>query len=81
MLYVTTRGKYDAFTAARTMNLDRGPDGGLFIPFRLPQLTRDEIIALGSKTFGQNVADILNLFFSTRLSGWDVDMTIGRSPV
>lgn len=81
MLYVTTRGKYDAFTAARTMNLDRGPDGGLFIPFHLPQFTRDEIIALGSKTFGQNVADILNLFFSTRLSGWDVDMTIGRSPV
>ena len=81
MLYVTTRGKHDAFTAARTMNLDRGPDGGLFIPFRLPQFTRDEIIALGGKTFGQNVADILNLFFSTKLSGWDVDMTIGRSPV
>jgi threonine synthase len=81
MLYVTTRSKHDVFTAARTMNLDRGPDGGLFIPFHLPQLSRDEIAALGSKSFGQNVADILNLFFSTKLTGWDVDMAIGRSPV
>lgn len=81
MLYITTRSKNDAYTAARTMNLDRGPDGGLFIPFRLPEFSKDEIIALGSRSFGQNVADILNLFFSTKLSGWDVDMAIGRSPV
>ena len=78
---MTTRSKNDAYTAARTMNLDRGPDGGLFIPFRLPQYSVEEISALGSKSFGQNVADILNLFFSTKLSGWDVDMSVGRSPV
>lgn len=81
VLYVTTRSRNDAYTAARTMNLDRGPDGGLFVPFRLPQFSREEIAALGTKSFGQNVADILNLFFSTKLSGWDVDMAIGRSPV
>lgn len=81
VLYVTTRSKHDVFTAARTMNLDRGPDGGLFIPFRLPQFSREEIAALRNLSFGQNVADILNLFFSTKLSGWDVDMAIGRSPV
>lgn len=81
MLYVTTRTKNDAFTAARAMNLDRGPDGGLFIPFHLPVFTRQEINALGEKSFGQNVADILNLFFSTKLTGWDVDMAIGRNPI
>lgn len=80
MLYVTTRSKSDAYTAARAMNLDRGPDGGLFIPFRLSALSREELLALSDKSFGQNVADILNLFFSTKLSGWDVDMTIGRTP-
>lgn len=80
MLYVTTRSKNDAFTAARAMNLDRGPDGGLFIPFRLPVLDRDQVLALANKSFGQNVADILNLFFSTKLTGWEVDMAIGRSP-
>lgn len=81
MLYVTTRSKNDAFTAARAMNLDRGSDGGLFIPFHLNVFSRQEITALAEKTFGQNVADILNLFFGTKLTGWDVDMTIGRNPV
>ena len=81
MLYVTTRSKDDAFTAARSMNLDRGQDGGLFIPFHLPVFSRQEITALTDKSFGQNVADILNLFFSTKLGGWDVDMAIGRLPV
>lgn len=81
MLYLTTRTKNDVFTAARAMNMDRGPDGGLFIPFHLNEFTRQEIAALADKYFGQNVADILNLFFATKLTGWDVDMAIGRSPV
>ena len=81
MLYVTTRNNNDAFTAARAMNLDRAGDGGLFIPFHLNQFSRHEVAALAEKSFGQNVADILNLFFSTKLTGWDVDMTIGRNPV
>lgn len=80
MLYVTTRSKNDAYTAARTMNMDRGPDGGLFIPFRLPIFSKEEIISLGDRSFGQNIADILNLFFSTKLTGWEVDMSIGRTP-
>lgn len=81
MLYVTTRNNNDAFTAARAMNLDRAGDGGLFIPFHLNQFSRHDVAALAEKTFGQNVADILNLFFSTKLTGWDVDMAIGRNPV
>lgn len=81
MLYVTTRNKHDAYTAHRTMYQDRGSDGGLFVPFRMPVFEKEDIHALGSKSFGQNVADILNLFFSMKLSGWDVDMTIGRIPV
>lgn len=80
MLYVTTRNKNDAFTAARTMNLDRGPDGGLFIPFRLTALSKEQILALREKSFGQNIADILNLFFATKLTGWEVEMSIGRTP-
>lgn len=33
------------------------------------------------KPFGQCVADILNLLFNTKLTGWDVDFCIGRHPV
>ena len=79
MLYVTTRGTHDAFTAYRTMNQDRGPDGGLFVPMRMPVPERRDIHALGQQSFGQNVADILNLFFGTKLSAWDIDVAIGKN--
>ena len=49
MLYVTTRGKNDVYTPARTLNLERGTDGGLFVPFRMPQMERQEIKALPEK--------------------------------
>lgn len=81
MLYVTTRSRNDAFTAHRTMMYDRAPDGGLFVPMRLPRFERSQIRDLAKKSFGQNVADILNLFLSAKISGWDVDMAIGRRPV
>lgn len=80
MLYVTTRSRHDVYTPPITMYQDRGPDGGLFVPFKMPEFDKGEISALADKSFGQNVADILNLFFGTKLTGWDVDMTIGRTP-
>lgn len=80
MLYVTTRDKTDVCTAYRTLGQDRGEDGGFFVPFQLTKFTRDQIEQLKDKTFGQNVADILNLFFNARLDGWDVDFCIGRYP-
>lgn len=81
MLYVTTRNKNDAHTAHKTLTTERGPGGGMFVPFQLPTLSEKDISALKEKSFGQNVADILNLFFSARLDGWDVDFCIGRNPV
>lgn len=81
MLYVTTRNRHDVFTAPVTLRQDRGSDGGLFVPFRMPFLEKEEILALAAKPFGQNVADILNMFFSTKLTAWDVDMTMGRVPL
>lgn len=80
MLYITTRDKSDAYTAYRTLSDNRGPDGGFFVPFQMPKMDRDAVQALKDKTFGQNVADILNLLFSARLDGWDVEFCIGRYP-
>lgn len=80
MLYVTTRSKHDVFTAPVTLRQDRPSDGGMFVPFRMPVLEPEQITALGTKSFGQNVADILELFFGVKLTGWDVDMVIGRRP-
>lgn len=81
MLYVTTRNNRDAFTAQRALRENRAPDGGLYLPFRTPTFSREEIDALGEKPFGQTVAEVLNLLFKTKLTGWDVDFSIGRHPV
>lgn len=81
MLYVTTRSNSDPQTAHRALTELRAEDGGFFLPLTLPVFSRAEIGALKEKTFGQAVADILNLFFSTHLTGWDVEFCIGRYPV
>ena len=81
MLYVTTRNNRDAFTACHSMTRSRAEDGGLYVPMHLPKLTHQEISRFSSLSFGQCVAEMLNLFFATKLTGWDVDFSIGRYPV
>lgn len=81
MLYVTTRSNRDPVTAHRALTENRGEDGGLYLPMRMPEFTPAELAALKEKTFGQAAADVLNKLFGTRLDGWDVDFTIGRYPV
>ena len=43
MLYVTTRNDGDQYPALRTLGQDRGPDGGAYVPFRLPFFTPEEV--------------------------------------
>ncbi|MBE6958196.1 MAG: hypothetical protein E7447_03465 [Ruminococcaceae bacterium] len=81
MLYVTTRNKFDTYTANWATRLDRGPDGGLFLPFRMPELSQEELQALPSQSFCQRVATLLNCFFGTQLTGWDVELYGGKKPV
>lgn len=79
MLYATTRSKTDTYTSYRTLHEDRAQDGGFFLPFKLPKLDADQIASLKKQSFGETVAEILNLFFSAGLSGWDVDCAIGKT--
>lgn len=81
MLYVSTRSKSDSYTAYRALHQENAPDGGQFVPFRIPEFTAEDLQMLQEKTFGDIVAQILNLFFSARLTGWDVDCCVGRNPV
>lgn len=80
MLYVSTRNTIDSYTAYRALHEDHAPDGGMFVPFHLPQMTAEELDALKEKSFSETVAQILNLFFSKHLNGWDVEFCIGRYP-
>lgn len=81
MLYVTTRNKFDTYTAPRANQSDRGPDGGLFLPFRMPELSREEYRELCEQSFCQRVATMLNLFFGTQLTAWDVELYSSKNPV
>lgn len=81
MLYVTTANKHDVFTAHYSLCHDCTKEGGLFLPYQMPKLSAGQIDALKNETFGDRVANILNLLFSTRLNGWDIDFCIGRSSV
>ena len=81
MLYVTTRNHQDSYTVHTVLTQNRAPDGGLFVPLHFPKLTEQERSRLMAMSFGQCTAEMLNLFFSAKLTGWDVDFTIGRYPV
>lgn len=80
MLYVTTRNTVDVCTASWALKQNRATDGGLYVPYHLPVFEKEQIAALAGQSFGQTVAQMLNLFFSCGLTGFDVDLCIGRSP-
>lgn len=81
MLYITTRNDRDAYTAYRALHENTAPDGGVFVPFRMPVYSQMQIAEMAKEGFGNTVANILNHFFSCRLTGWDVDFCIGRNAV
>lgn len=78
MLYITTRDNNDAHTSYKTLTQDVAADGGAYVPFQLPHYNSEEIGCLGEKTFGDIVSNMLNQFFSCKLTGWTVDSAIGR---
>ncbi len=79
MLYISTRNTVDVYTAHRALHETRAPDGGFYVPFRLPVFTVEELSAIKAQSPGDSVAQILNLFFGMRLNGWNVECAVGRS--
>ncbi len=81
MLYVTTRDQLETYTAHRALTQDRTADGGFYAPFRLPGFSTEEIARMTGKSFGDTMAQILNLFFSTNLTAAEVSFAVGRRPL
>ena len=81
MLFLTTRNNQDPCTAYRVLTENRGADGGFYIPFHSPTFSDGEIASLEKKSFGQCVAEVLNRLFGTQFTAWDIDCTVGRSPM
>ena len=81
MLYVTTRDKVDAFTPHRALTEERGKCGGCYLPYRLPVLMKDQLHDLVKQSFSERIATVLRLFFPAKISGWEVEVAVGRYPV
>lgn len=79
MLYITTRKQNDAYTAYKALHENCAPDGGRYVPFRLPCYSREELSALCANSFSGIVANILNIFFSLRLQNADIEFRIGKN--
>ncbi len=81
MLYISSRNKTDSFTANRTICSNTAPDGGLYIPYQIPLVDAEALKQMRKNSFCENMSYILNLFFSGKLTAWDVECCIGRTPV
>ena len=78
MLYVSSRDRNDTYTAHVALINDYAKDGGCLLPFQIPVFSAEELGQLKEKSFNQIVSEILNIFFSARLTSWDVDFGIGK---
>lgn len=81
MRYVTTRKDQETYPARKALEEDRGPDGGLFLPALTPNFSLEELEKLWEKPFTARIAQVLNGFFDTAITQWDVDFCVGRHPV
>ena len=78
MLYLSTRNKTDSFTAYKVLHSAAAADDGMFMPMQLPVQDDIALAAFEQMGFGEITATILNIFFGTHITGWDVDFTVGR---
>ncbi|MBP5654467.1 MAG: threonine synthase [Clostridiales bacterium] len=73
MRYISTRGNGGTFTAAEAIVKGIAPDGGLFVPETIPELTEGELIAMKNMPFYELSATVLAKF----LDGFTFDELIG----
>lgn len=61
-MYISTRDNYEKVSAAQAIKLGMVPNGGLFVPEKIPRLTGQEILAMIDKTYQEIAQEILSLY-------------------
>ena len=64
MMYMSTRGYEKKFTASEAIKQGIAPDGGLFVPESIPQLSKEEIMSMTEMTYPQIAATVLSKFLT-----------------
>ena len=62
MKYISTRGKAPAVSAAQAIINGIAPDGGLYVPDKLPKLTSAELGALRTLSYAETAVCVLHKF-------------------
>jgi len=78
LLYISTGNRTNSYTAHKVLRCAAAPDGGMFMPMTLPRQDDISLAAFETMNVGESFATVLNLFFGTNLTGWDVDFAVGR---
>ena len=64
MNYISTRGDGTPFSASDVIRLGIAPDGGLFVPDVIPQLTLDDFAAMREMSYQERAVTIMGLYLS-----------------
>lgn len=64
MNYKSTRNSKISVNSANAIVKGLSDEGGLFVPDGLPKLTKEQVLALGEKSYAQRAYDIFSLFLT-----------------
>lgn len=64
MRYESTRGGGSQVSAAQAIKTGLAPDGGLYVPERLPRLTREQRDGLAGLAYRERAAELIGLFLT-----------------
>lgn len=64
MDYISTRGNYKPVSVAEAIQLGMVPDGGLFVPETIPQLSEKEICQMQEKSYQEIAIQVLNKYLT-----------------
>jgi threonine synthase len=64
MLYESTRGQYKKVSSAEAIKLGIAPDGGLFVPSEIEQISASELSEMTGLSYQDRAAVILKKYLS-----------------
>lgn len=64
MKYLSSRGKYTCDAAAMAIKLGLSPDGGLFVPERIPVLTDEQLLFMADKDYKERARLVLEQYLT-----------------
>lgn len=79
MKYISTRTPQKAYSLREAALLGLAPDGGLFIPERIPQVSLDAVRELSAESYNALVVYLAGLFFGDELSPEQIEQAVDRA--